>query len=69
MTEYIKLTLHPDYEIMREYPFTIRKIADQLTIDEYINKKNNYVYVFLEKPHLKHRIIAEQFIPNDDPNN
>ena len=69
MSEYIQLTLLPDYEIMIDYPNTIRKISDKKIVDEYINKKNGYVYVFLDNPYLKHRIIAQQFIQNDDPNN
>ena len=69
MTEYIQLELHPDYEIMIDYPHTIRKILNHQIINEH-PAKNGYVHIILNNSTcLKHRIIAEQFIYNDDPKN
>ena len=68
MSSYIQLNMHPDYEIMATYPHKIRRIKDKNECIEWFNK-NGYVNVKLEKNYLKHRIIAEQFIQNVDPEN
>ena len=59
-----------DYEIWSEYPYPIRKKGSERIIKEYIPKKFGYVMCHLNsKTYRKHRIIAQQFIPNDDPEN
>ena len=64
---YIPLRNHADYEILNEYPFTIRRNRDNYIITEFI-KDSGYPAVVLNGRHyLKHRLIAEQFIENDDP--
>ena len=56
-----------DYEIMSEYPFTIRRKSDQYEISEW-NDKKGYICVKLNSvKQFKHRLIAKQFIENDDP--
>ena len=58
-----------DYEILSQYPFTIRKKRNHYEVKEF---KNHYGYpsVALNGDNkLKHRLIAKQFIPNDDPDN
>ncbi|KAK8893777.1 hypothetical protein M9Y10_022206 [Tritrichomonas musculus] len=62
------LNFENDYEILNQYPFTIRKKSNHKIIGESLS--NGYVNVNLnQKKYLKHRIIAIQFIPNPDPIN
>ena len=68
MAEYIQLELHPNYEIMTTYPHNIRKIFNKNDAYEWISNCG-YLLVLLDKIYTKHRIIAEQFIPNDDTEN
>lgn len=57
-----------DYEILNKYPFTIRRLIDHYEITEYHNSR--YIRVSLNGDYYsKHRLIALQFIPNDDPEN
>ena len=57
-----------DYEICDEYPYDIRRKSDGYILKERINK--GYVKVKLNgNDCLKHRIIAKQFLFNDDPVN
>ena len=68
--EWIELIVDPDYEIYSEYPYQIRKKSNKKIIKESIHKPTGYVRCSLnQKVYRKHRLIAEQFIPNDDPNN
>lgn len=66
---YVELLDHPNYEILNEYPFRIRKIDSHFVADESINNCGYRVVTLNGKQYLKHRLIATQFIPNDDPNN
>lgn len=60
------LGFEESYEILNQFPFTIRNKVDHIVVKEYFN--NDYLQVFLNKKiYLKHRLIALQFIPN--PNN
>lgn len=68
MTEYIQLTNHPDYEIMIDYPHTVRRKSDEHECYEWISN-SNYILIKLDEIYLKHRIIAEQFIPNPEGKN
>ncbi|KAK8853659.1 hypothetical protein M9Y10_017220 [Tritrichomonas musculus] len=64
---YVTLLDHEDYEILNEYPLTIRRKRDQFTPTESFNT-NGYIRVWLNhQPYLKHILISKQFIPNDDP--
>ena len=55
-----------DYEI-NDATFQIRRISNRRVVSETYN--NGYIYVALSgKTMCKHRVIALQFIPNDDPN-
>ena len=58
-----------DYEILNQYPFTIRRKDNHYVIKESINN-SGYPSVNLNcKKINKHIIVAKQFIPNDDPLN
>ncbi len=57
------------YEILNDYPFRIRRKKDHYVVKESIgNKGLGYIQVALNGySYQKHRLIAKQFIPNDDP--
>ena len=68
--EFVTLIADADYEISTSYPFVIRRKSDGFVPKESVHQQTGYVYVALNgKPYLKHRAIALQFIPNDDPEN
>ena len=64
---WINCEVNNDYEIYNEYPFYIRKKKNGKIVKESLNNYG-YVRVSLNRvDYLKHRIIAVQFIPNDEP--
>ena len=66
--EWLELIVDKDYEIYNQYPYPIRRKCSDKLISEFIEKTNSYVQCCLNcKTYRKHRIIAQQFIPN--PNN
>ena len=61
------LNFENDYEILNEYPFTIRKKSNHYEIKEGL-MNNGYIRVYLNgKSYLKHRLIGLQFLPNNEP--
>ena len=58
---------HPNYEILNVYPHTIRRRRDSHIISEWYDTKGYTVVKLNQKAYKKHRIIAEQYIENDDP--
>ena len=67
--EFVQLKGFDDYEILSVYPFTIRRKDNHLEVKERIISLG-YKQVNLNmKLYYKHRLIALQFIPNDDPIN
>lgn len=67
--EWVELTNHPDYEINVNYPHQIRNSKTKRIIKESLFS-NGYIQLSLNRKHyLKHRLIADQFIENDDPVN
>ena len=55
-----------DYEIFTEYPYSISKINTQRIVSEFDNG-DGYISVNLNKvKYFKHKIVAEQFIPNPE---
>ncbi|KAK8895901.1 hypothetical protein M9Y10_013787 [Tritrichomonas musculus] len=64
--EFVPLRDHDDYEILTTFPFTIRRKDNHYEVKECNHK--GYSRIMLNNKHyFKHRIIALQFIPNDDP--
>ena len=58
---------HPNYEICSAYPYVIRKKTTGRILKESI-LHTGYIRVCLDgKLYYKHRLIAIQWIPNDDP--
>ncbi|KAK8838484.1 hypothetical protein M9Y10_033111 [Tritrichomonas musculus] len=57
---------HEDYEILNEYPHTIRRKRDGRVNGEWSDQKGYIVVKLNQKSYKKHRIIAEQFIPNPE---
>ena len=67
VVEFVDLIGYDDYEILSQFPFTIRRKSTHHVIKESINSKG-YVSVWVNNHKLeKHRLIAIQFIPNDEP--
>ncbi|KAK8842506.1 hypothetical protein M9Y10_001799 [Tritrichomonas musculus] len=57
-----------EYEICTEYPFDIRNKDDHIVVEEF-KRGMGYITVKLNDGlHDKHKLIALQFIENDDPN-
>ena len=66
VAEFVDLIDHNDYEILNQYPFTIRKKSNKYVVSEFI--KDGYPCIALNrKTYLKHVIVSRQFIPNPDP--
>ena len=68
--EFVQMINHPNYEMMTEYPHKIRRIDNKKEASERENR-DGYINVYLndgdkKQPYLKHRLIAEQFIPNSN---
>ncbi len=64
---YETLLEHDDYEIQTTYPYRIRNKNNHKLISEFM--RNTYISVWLDGKHYdKHRLIALQFIHNDDEN-
>ena len=58
---------HPNYEISTKYPYMLRNKITGRILSEYISDQGYYTVWLDGKHYKKHRIIAIQFIPNDDP--
>ena len=63
--EWVQVKNHPEYEMMTQYPFSIRRIdkPDRI-LTERVDFHGYVVVDLLKKKCKKHRLIAEQFIPN-----
>ena len=68
--EFVQMINHPNYEISVDFPHTIRRIDNQREVSEW---ENNYGYIHINlfdsdkcRNCKKHRLIAEQFLPNPD---
>ena len=67
---FVDCVVDADYEIFTEYPHQIRRKSNKRIIAESVDKSNGYIQCHLNgDKYYKHRIIAFQFIPNDDPDN
>ena len=66
--EFVTINEYPDYEILNDFPYTIRRKDNHYVVKECINKINGYASVCINSNKInKHQIIAKQFLPN--PNN
>ena len=67
---FVDLCVDNNYEIGTTYPFVIRRKSDGFIPKEYVHQQSGYICVNLNgKPYKKHRLVALQFIENDDPEN
>ena len=66
---WIECVVDSDYEIFTEYPYQIRRKSNKRIVKESISNRGYLQCNLNSKLNLKHRIIALQFIPNDDPDN
>ena len=65
---WIGCVVDSDYEIFTEFPYQIRRKSNKRIVKETLHKNTGYIVCMLnQKLNLKHRIIALQFIPNNDP--
>ena len=68
--EWEELEVDSDYEIWNQYPYPIRRKGSDKVISESIRDSCGYYVCSLnKKAYKKHRIIAIQWLPNDDPIN
>ena len=58
---------HPNYEICTEYPHKIRKKTTGRILKECISPAGYHQVGLDGKTCVKHRLIAIQWIPNDNP--
>lgn len=61
------LNFEDSYEILNQEPFTIRRKRDHYEISEFFAGKGYKQVRLKSKQYMKHRLIALQFLPNDDP--
>ena len=62
------LVINNDYEIaLDHYPYIIRKRSNHRVIKEYDNGNGYRCVTLNKKKYLVHRIVALQFLHNDDP--
>lgn len=67
---WVDCVIDNDYEIFTEYPYQIRKKSNERIVKVAPHPTTGYLRVRLNgKSYMKHRIIALQFIENDDPEN
>lgn len=63
--EWIDCVTDADYEIATTYPYPIRRKGSDKVISESFRSKDGYICCKLNnRTYQKHRIIAQQFIPN-----
>lgn len=55
-----------DYEINTEYPYPIRKKENGMIVKEHIEGDGYYQLHLNRTPYMKHRLVANQWIPNPD---
>jgi hypothetical protein len=63
------LKLDNDYEICDKYPYNIRKKDNKMIIGVSPGSHGYLQCLLNGKRFLKHRIVAYQWLPNDDPKN
>ena len=64
---WIECVVDTDYEIFTEFPYQIRRKSNKKIISEWLDGSGYYVCKLNRIIYKKHRIIALQFIENDDP--
>ena len=70
--EFVTINEYPEYEILNQNPYSIRRKDNHYVVKECINKNNGYVCLHINDNNIrktvnKHQIIAKQFLLNDDP--
>ena len=66
-SSWVTLNYDSDYEINTDYPYQIRKKSKLKILKETQTDIGYLVLTLNKKLVYKHRIVAHQFIPNDDP--
>ena len=66
--EWLECVVDKDYEISNKYPHNIRRKGTKRNISIKVDKTDGYVKCALNRKKYKHhRIVALQFIPNNNP--
>ena len=65
--EWIQLNLHPNYDISTTAPHQIRNHTTLTVLQQTLSNMGYYQITIERKTYTIHRLIAEQFIHNDDP--
>ena len=66
MSWYDLIDFEDTYEICDEYPYTIRKKSTGKELKETLNNRGYYCVNLNRKTFYKHRLVAKQFIPNQN---
>lgn len=67
-SQWYECVVDSDYEICDQYPYNIRRKGTTKNIKIGLDNSTGYMHCSLNrKKYLYHRVIALQFIPNDDP--
>ena len=64
---WIECVVDSDYEIFTEFPYNIRRKSNKRKCSEWINHDGYYELKLNGTPYRKHKIIALQFIKNENP--
>ncbi|KAK8853760.1 hypothetical protein M9Y10_016303 [Tritrichomonas musculus] len=67
--EFVPLIDYADYEILSQHPFTVRRKDNHYVVQERHSPEGYLVLNLNHNYCQKHRLIAKQFIQNDDPEN
>ena len=65
--EWLECVVDKDYEISNKYPHNIRRKGTKRNIAKTLKKDGYLVCALNKKDYKHHRIVALQFIPNDNP--
>ena len=65
--EWEECVVDSDYEINVNYPYQIRRKSNKRVVSEHVLNSGYIQCTLNDERFLKHRIIAFQWIPNDDP--
>lgn len=65
--EWLECVIDNDYDIWSEYPYPLRRKGSVRVVTESISPAGYVRCTIKGKQYMKHRVIAQQFIENDDP--
>jgi len=63
---WVECVVDNDYEIYDQYPYPLRRKGCDRLVRESLNGNGYVICCMNNKPYRKHRVVAQQFIPNPD---